>query len=335
MDQQTVIHQHPEGAPGHAVDNTAHGHHPMQKHHFDDMTQQYEASGFGMWVFLVQEVMFFGGLFVAYLVYRHKYFEAFGTASATLRIWLGTFNTIVLIASSLTMAMAVNAASIGKRKLTTFFLLATLVLGSTFLGVKVFEYAEKFEKREVPGANFCFHPAGGECSGVVERADESDTFDGTLRFVKRYLTGGWGKLDNEGEVASREHFGVNEPVKNTSTMVSEREETPQTEHSAGASGATSTADDPDRGPSERQRSMPGSEIYFGLYFAMTGMHALHMIIGAGILLWLIYWAWQGLYTHEYFTPVENFGLYWHFVDIIWIYLFPLLYLINRHIGSHH
>ncbi len=81
--------------------------------------------------------------------------------------------------------------------------------------------------------------------------------------------------------------------------------------------------------------MPGSEIYFGLYFAMTGMHALHMIIGAGILLWLLYWAHKGLYTPDYFTPVENFGLYWHFVDIIWIYLFPLLYLINRHIGHGH
>jgi cytochrome c oxidase subunit 3 len=335
MDQQTLIHQHPEGAAGHEVDHAAHGHHPMQKHHFDDMTQQYEASGFGMWVFLVQEVMFFGGLFVAYLVYRHKYFEAFGTASATLRIWLGTINTIVLIASSLTMAMAVNAASIGKRKLTTFFLVATLGLGSTFLGIKAVEYSEKFEKREVPGANFCFHPQGTECSGVVEREDEPDTLAGTLSIVKRYAMGGWGKLDNEGELASREHSGVNEPGKNTATMASSREGAAQTEHSAGASGATAAFDDVDRGPSERERSMPGSEIYFGLYFAMTGMHALHMVIGVGILLWLIYWARQGLYTHEYFTPVENFGLYWHFVDIIWIYLFPLLYLINRHIGSHH
>jgi cytochrome c oxidase subunit 3 len=316
MDHNAQVHEHPGGAPaGHAH---AHEHHPMQKHHFDDMTQQYEASGFGMWVFLAQEVMFFGGLFVAYLVYRNLYFNAFGTASATLRIWLGTFNTIVLIASSLTMAMAVNAASLGKRKLTMFFLTATLGLGFVFLGVKVFEYAEKFEKREVPGANFCFHPSGGgECANVVERADEPDTFVGTLRFVKRYLTGGWGELPEGGHVGGPEHVG--------------------TQHEASASGATveglASGDVP--GANERQRSMPGSEIYFGLYFAMTGMHALHMIIGAGILLWLIYWARKGLYTQEYFTPVENFGLYWHFVDIIWIYLFPLLYLINRHIGSGH
>jgi cytochrome c oxidase subunit 3 len=271
-----------------------------------------------MWVFLVQEVMFFGGLFVAYLVYRNLYFNAFGTASATLRIWLGTFNTIVLIASSLTMAMAVNAASLGKRKLTMLFLTATLGLGSVFLGVKVIEYSEKFEKREVPGANFCFHPSGeAECSNVVERADEPDTLPGTLRIVKRYLTGGWGKLPEGGEVSL--------PEQGT------------TAHEAGASGANveamATGDTP--GANERQRSMPGSEIYFGLYFAMTGMHALHMIIGAGILVWLLYWAHKGLYTQEYFTPVENFGLYWHFVDIIWIYLFPLLYLINRHIGSGH
>lgn len=317
MDHNVQVHEHPGGAPAEHGGHV-HEHHPMQKHHFDDMTQQYEASGFGMWVFLVQEVMFFGGLFVAYLVYRNLYYNAFGTASATLRIWLGTFNTIVLIASSLTMAMAVNAASLGKRKLTMLFLTATLGLGCVFLGVKVFEYSEKFEKREVPGANFCFHPSGGgECSNVVERADEPDTFEGTLRFVKRYLTGGWGKLPEGGHVAGPEAA--------------------TTQNEAGASGANveamASGDTP--GANERQRSMPGSEIYFGLYFAMTGMHALHMIIGAAILLWLIYWASKGLYTQEYFTPVENFGLYWHFVDIIWIYLFPLLYLINRHIGSGH
>ena len=315
MDHNVQVQEHPGGAP--AAHAPAHEHHPMQKHHFDDMTQQYEASGFGMWVFLVQEVMFFGGLFVAYLVYRNLYYNAFGTASATLRIWLGTINTIVLIASSLTMAMAVNAASLGKRKLTMFFLTSTLVLGSVFLGIKVVEYSEKFEKREVPGANFCFHPSGGECSNVVERADEPDTFVGNLRIVKRYLTGGWGKLPEGEHVGGPEYAG--------------------TQHETGASGATveglATGDTP--GANERQRSMPGSEIYFSLYFAMTGMHALHMIIGAGILIWLLYWAHKGLYTPEYFTPVENFGLYWHFVDIIWIYLFPLLYLINRHIGSGH
>jgi cytochrome c oxidase subunit 3 len=291
----------------------------MQKHHFDDMTQQYEASGFGMWVFLVQEVMFFGGLFVAYLVYRHLYYNAFGTASATLRIWLGAFNTIVLIASSLTMAFAVNAASIGKRKLTMLFLTATLGLGSIFLLVKAVEYSEKFEKREVPGANFCFHPGGGECSSVVERADEPDTLAGTINIIKRYATGGWGNLP---ENVSSEHAGANEP-----------------QHTAGSSGEGAAREEDAAGEtpgaSERQRSMPGSEIYFSLYFAMTGMHALHMVIGVAVLLWLIYWASKGLYNSEYFTPVENFGLYWHFVDIIWIYLFPLLYLINRHIGSHH
>jgi cytochrome c oxidase subunit 3 len=307
----------------------------MQKHHFDDMTQQYEASGFGMWVFLVQEVMFFGGLFVAYLVYRHLYFNAFGTASATLRIWLGAFNTVVLIASSLTMAFAVNAASIGKRKLTMFFLTATLGLGSIFLAVKAVEYSEKFEKREVPGPNFCFHPGGGECSSVVERADEPDTLAGTINIIKRYATGGWGKLP---ENASIEHVGANEPLKNTSEMASAREDHVQSEHTAGSSGEGAAIEEAaagEPGANERQRSMPGSEIYFSLYFAMTGMHALHMVIGVAVLLWLIYWASKGLYNAEYFTPVENFGLYWHFVDIIWIYLFPLLYLINRHIGSHH
>jgi hypothetical protein len=202
--------------------------------------------------------------------------------------------------------------------------------------VKAVEYSEKFEKREFPGANFCFHPNGGECANVVERHDEADTLPGTINIVKRYVTGGWGRLEEGGESAvSMPEF----PAEHArgSQMTSSHQENPVTEHSAGASGAglEALAADDVQGANERQRSMPGSEIYFGLYFAMTGMHALHMIIGAAVLLWLIYWAHKGLYSAEYFTPVENFGLYWHFVDIIWIYLFPLLYLINRHIGSHH
>src|SRR5437879_11614306 len=118
------------------------------------MDQQKDASGLGMWVFLIQEIMFFGGLFVAYLVYRNRFFEAFGQASATLSIELGGFNTVVLIGSSLTMALAVNAAQRGLQKRLMGFIVATMILGSIFLGVKVVEYAQKYAKREIPGANF-------------------------------------------------------------------------------------------------------------------------------------------------------------------------------------
>src|SRR5437764_8268051 len=151
------------------------------------MEQQKEASGFGMWVFLAQEIMFFGGLFSAYLVYRHRYFGGFGTASSTLDLKLGTINTIVLIGSSLTMAIAVNAAQLGKRIRLIAFILATMLLGSIFLGIKVVEYSQKYERREIPGANFCFEPAtGAPCAGVSEEKEP------TLEVVKRYLTSGVG-----------------------------------------------------------------------------------------------------------------------------------------------
>ncbi len=295
-------------APGH---EHGHSHHPMQQHHFDTMEQQYSSSSFGMWVFLIQEIMFFGGLFVAYLVYRHTYYNAFGEASSTLSIKLGAFNTVVLIMSSLTMALAVNAAQLGRRFLLMLFLVATMVLGTIFLGVKVIEYHDKYTEAHIPGSGadlgiikiqpFCFHAtAGPPCA-----ADEEEHSAG--------------KAENH----------------------SMQQATPETAPAPGETLTASAGQQPGEhgdiqaaAGSPRERSMPGAEIYFSLYFAMTGMHALHMIIGMGLLLWLLWNAYRGLYTAEYFTPVENFGLYWHFVDIIWIYLFPLLYLINRHLGHH-
>jgi len=283
-----------------------HAHHPRLQHHFDDMEQQKEASGFGMWVFLVQEVMFFGGLFSAYLVYRSRYFGGFGTASSTLDIKLGTINTVVLIGSSLTMAIAVNAAQLGKRIRLIAFILATMFLGTIFLGIKVVEYSQKYERREIPGANFCFEPTNGPaCAGV------SEVHEPTLELVKRYLTSGVGKPPV--------------PAHTDSGAVVGREPGPGREETVDTGETITTG----VGASERQRSLPGAEIYFALYFAMTGMHALHMIVGMALMTWLLILAYKGVFTNTYFTTVENFGLYWHFVDIVWIYLFPLLYLINR------
>jgi cytochrome c oxidase subunit III len=312
--ETTTVHQHPAGEQHH-VDHSGHGHHPMQQHHFTGMEDQYEASSFGMWVFLVQEIMFFGGLFCAYLVYRNMYPNAFGLASNALRVDLGLFNTIVLIGSSLTMALAVNAAQRSLRGRLIMMLLATMGLGSIFLGVKVIEYTEKFEKREVPGANFCYNPIGTPCRGV------SHAPEATSAILKRYVSGGYGQAPGLGEhtPASSPHSApAHEGAAATGTESGHANALPVTNEA-----------------SERARSMPGSEIYYSLYFAMTGMHALHMIVGIGIMIWLLYWAFKGLYGADYFTPIENFGLYWHFVDIVWIFLFPLLYLINRHLGEGH
>jgi cytochrome c oxidase subunit III len=214
-----------------------HPHHPALAHHFDNLAQQAEAATLGMWVFLVTEVLFFGGLFLVYTVYRSWYPEAFAAASHELDVTLGTINTAVLITSSLTMALAVHAAQLGQRKLVMLFLAATMVLGAIFLGIKAVEYYHKFVEHHIPGPAFEFHE-------------------------KQYVR--------------------------------------------------------------------HAQIFFSLYFVMTGLHALHMVIGFGIMTWMLWWTWRGVITAEYSSPIEISGLYWHFVDIVWIFLFPLLYLLGRH-----
>jgi len=221
-------------------------HNPALLHHFAEPQQQRDAASLGMWVFLATEVMFFGGLFCAYLVYRLWYFGDFGAASKTLSLRLGATNTAVLICSSLTVVFAVWAAQTGRRAMLIANLVLTLILGLVFLGIKGIEYHDKFVENHVPGASFSFE---------------------------------------------------NVPIP---------------------------------GHPDQQATPRHAQIFFALYFIMTGLHALHMIVGIGIFVWLLVMAWKGRFTPEYNTPVEIGGLYWHFVDIIWIYLFPLLYLIDRH-----
>ncbi len=207
---------------------------------YKTMEQQRETASLGMWIFLSTEVLFFGGLFMTYTLNRSTYPDIFSEASKTIRLSLGAVNTVVLIASSLTMAMAVWSSQTGKKKLLTLFLIATLALGCVFLGIKAIEYHEKYVEHHIPGWNYQFEP--------------------------------------NADVATNAH----------------------------------------------------TQLFFSLYFGMTGLHALHMIVGAGLLIWLIKESLRGRFTPEYNTPVENIGLYWHFVDIVWIFLFPLLYLIDRH-----
>jgi cytochrome c oxidase subunit 3 len=234
----------------------AHHHHPSLQHQFDTLEQQKESSTLGMWLFLVTEVMFFGGMFLVYVVYRRSYPEAFLLASNTLDVLLGGINTAVLIGSSLTMALSIWAAQVNWRKGIVLFLILTIVLGGVFLVNKTFEYADKFEHHHVPGANYRF------------------------------------------EV---EHAGV---------------------HEGGGHLAELAARDPQL---ERH-----TEIFFSLYFVMTGLHATHMVIGMIILGVLAVYAWKGKYDSAYHNPLEMTGLYWHFVDLVWIFLFPLLYLLGAH-----
>ncbi len=232
------------------VSHHEHDHPPYLRHHFETVEQQKEASSFGMWLFLLTEIMFFGGMFMAYLLYRNWYYDAFVAGSNTLGIALGTTNTAVLILSSFTMAMGVYCAEIRNRRGLMLSLGVTIILGLAFLAIKSVEYHEKYTAHHIPGANF----------SIEEFVHPQDKRDVPLA-------------------------------------------PDMAEH---------------------------AQIFFFLYFAMTGMHAVHMIIGICLLFGLLYHAWKGAYTNGHSTTIDNFGLYWHFVDIVWIFLFPLLYLISRH-----
>ncbi|MDP4199585.1 MAG: cytochrome c oxidase subunit 3 family protein [Bacteroidota bacterium] len=261
--------------------------HPRLVHHFESMEQQREAGTLGMWWFLLTEIMFFGGMFLAYTVYRHLYFDAFAAGSNVLNIWWGTFNTMVLIGSSLTMALAVFHAQTGNPRKVVIFLLATIVLGSVFLRVKYIEYNDKFVEHVFPAGDFRW-PI------VNESVRPNNIGDLLLMLVGAEHLNGAGPAEAVPE----------KPAINNASQTAEQ------------------AADP---------LMAGHvRMFFWIYFAMTGFHALHMIIGIGILLVLIVQTRRGKFSKEYHSYIELFGLYWHFVDIVWIFLFALLYLIDRH-----
>ena len=241
---------------------------------FQTLEQQKESAELGMWVFLVTEVLFFGGLFLTYAVNRHLYFTAFGVGGNMLDLRLGATNTVVLIASSFTMAMSVWAAQTSRKKLLPVCLILTLLLGCVFLGIKYVEYKQKFDHHLIPG----------------------HSFDLTY------------------------HLNHPTPADDPKELAAEREE---------IDNAARHED-----PAEPENGLIAlnahAQLYFSLYFGMTGLHALHMIVGAGLLIWVIKESFKGRFSASYNTPIEVVGLYWHFVDVVWIYLFALLYLINRH-----
>jgi cytochrome c oxidase subunit 3 len=203
-------------------------------HHFDKADTQFDAGRMGIWLFLVTEVLFFGGLFCAFFVFRSWYFDSFVEAHHHLDKVMGGINTIFLITSSLTMALGVRSAQTGNKKLTTLMLLATLAFAAGFLVIKYFEYGHKFHDGLLPGQYF--HAAG---------------------------------------------FHTAHP-----------------------------------------------SVFFSIYFTMTGIHGLHVVIGMGLIMWILLRNQKGEFSGRFYAPVEGVGLYWHLVDLVWIFLFPLLYLVG-------
>lgn len=203
-------------------------------HHFESADAQFEANKMGVWLFLVTEILLFGGLFCAFAVFRSWYFDSFVEAHHHLDKVLGTVNTVVLIFSSLTMALAIRAAQQSNKKLTHLLLVITLACAAAFLVIKGFEYHHKWADGLLPG---------------------------------KYFTG-----------QGFEH--------------------------------------------------PHAAVFFGIYFVMTGIHGIHILIGMGLILWVLLRNRKGEFSSKYYSPIEGVGLYWHLVDLVWIFLFPLLYLVG-------
>jgi len=225
----------------------AHGDHPAHlAHHFDNPAQQEGAAKLGMWIFLATEILMFSGLFLAYFFVRSSFPEMVLEAHEKLNKVLGSINTVVLITSSLTMALGVRAAQTNSKKMARWMLLATLVFAATFMVIKYFEYSAKIEHGTLPGRFYHEH-------------------------IEDLATGMQGTLD---------------------------------------------------------RWWGGYQLFYGIYFVMTGLHGLHVLVGMGLIVWIMVRNERGDFSSAFFTPVENVGLYWHLVDLIWIFLFPLLYLVK-------
>ena len=220
--------------------------HTILAHHFENLEQQRETEVFGMWIYLATEILIFGPLFTGYMIYRLRYPHDFEAASAKLNVLIGSINTVVLLSSSLTMALSVHATRVGRQQMILVCLGLTILLGGTFLGLKAVEYYKDYEDKLVPGLAF----------------DEAE----------------WTKPGGE------------------------------------------------EGPVNPSRV----KLMLVFYYIMTGLHAVHMIVGMGLLVWLVLRARKGMLTPVRYMAVEVVGLYWHFVDIVWIFLLPLLYLTGTH-----
>jgi cytochrome c oxidase subunit III len=254
-------------APAHAL-----AHDPNLAHHFEDLGQQRSSATLGMWTFLGTEVMFFGGLIASYIIYRFTSPDVWGAASRELDVTIGTINTIVLLTSSLTMALAVHAGETGDRARQVRFLLITGALGLLFMSFKAYEYREEYEKHLLPGPGF-----------------------------------------------RTEHIHL--PAEPAPASAGSR-------HAAESAVTMRTASELSATPAQFVESR--AQLFFVFYFFMTGLHMLHMVVGVGLVSWVVILARRGRFTPEYHVPLEMAGLYWHFIDIVWVFLYPLLYLVALH-----
>jgi cytochrome c oxidase subunit 3 len=334
--------------------SSEHGHNnhpPHLAHHFETPKQQFESGKLGMWVFLATEILMFGGLFCAYAIYRGNHQDVFLFGYGALDKMWGATNTVVLLASSLTMAWGVRAAQMGKQKLLLAMLVATFLGGVGFMCIKTVEYKAKWDHHLFPGSMNAFYYESGQ-------PKYPDHLDHAIAYINKKNMGGasvgGGHGDGHGEASAHGEHGAS-PVEQADTHTAGQPaviipaafgapadvslipppaasaETGVLDAAIDNAGTTTMPHSGhtqilwnDLSPDEQKKV----HIFFGIYFMMTGLHGLHVLIGMAVLAWLIWKAAKGTFGKEYFTPVDIGGLYWHLVDLIWIFLFPLLYLIH-------
>lgn len=268
---------------------------PHLAHHFETSQQQFESGKLGMWLFLATEILMFGGLFCAYAIYRGSHPEIFLYAHQFLDVKWGGINTIVLICSSFTMAWGVRAAQLGQRGLLILMLFLTLACACGFMAIKFVEYKHKFHSGLLWGTNYAPQEHHGDAAETGPGSHATETLPGSAS-----PSIDWDYVAPEASIV---------PLAAT-----------------GPSGLATV--DPAADGHAPSAAPENVHIFFGIYFAMTGLHGIHVLAGMVVISFLIVGAFQGRFGPDYFTPIDLFGLYWHIVDLIWIFLFPLLYLIH-------
>lgn len=294
--------------------------HPAHlQHHFASARQQFESGKLGMWLFLSTEVLLFSGLFCAYSVYRANHPEVFIYAHQFLDKSLGGLNTIVLICSSMTMACAVRCAQRSQRRGLIMLLIATLILAGCFLGIKGIEYEHKWKHGLLWGKLYRPIGEGPEAKPVKPAGTPPTTSAAATTSPTTAVAAGRPPTVTQSSAAA---------LQPASAPIVSAADRPQI--APAAIGPRRLAKAPEFGGEfiGPQRQLRNVQVFFGIYFLMTGLHALHVIAGMAVITWLLVGSVHGRFNSEYFTPVDLGGLYWHLVDIVWIFLFPLLYLIR-------
>lgn len=312
-----ILDPHHPAADGHGHD----GHdHKFLAHHFDSYQHQFDAAKLGIWLFLITEVLFFSGLFCLYTIYRVNHPEIFKVGHLFLDKQLGALNTIVLLFSSLTMAWAVRCAQLGQRKGLILCLSLTLACAGAFLVVKYFEYTAKFSHGIYPARYFKTEEAAHYLA-QHEHAHEKKSQEALSHGA---VASPHGEAEVHGAVEHADGSKTPASHNDSHTPV----ETPHRDTEAKSDSVAPPKAD-DHAAAAHDPTLPKRiGIFFSIYFCLTGLHGIHILGGMAAISWVLWRAIRGDFTPQYYGPVDFVGLYWHLVDLIWIYLFPLLYLIQ-------